>query len=78
MISIEHIPGIPVSILTEESACGRVILPGAEVIGPRLLVPVFAAVAEGVIQLCGFARLVFRFVAEGVVVVVQKDAAGGA
>ena len=78
MISIEHIPGIPVGILTEESACGRVILPGAEVISLRFRIPILAAVAERVIQLCGFARLVGRLVAEGVVVVVQQDAAVGA
>lgn len=44
-----HIARIPVRILTEESACGWIILSGAEVIGLRFLVSILAAVAERVI-----------------------------
>ena len=46
IVAVDAVRRVPVGVLLGEAADGRVVIPRAEVIGLRLAVVVFAAIAE--------------------------------
>ena len=74
IIAVDRVGGRPVGILLRKSSNRRIVVSGAEVVGLCFLVEVLAAVAEGVVIVAGGCT---RLVAEGIVVVILYDRAGG-
>lgn len=74
VVTVDHVRDVPVPVRLREAANGRRVVSGAEVIGPRLVVKVLAAVAEGV----DARRVVVQLVPEGVVAVGHRQRARAA
>ena len=48
VVPVDHVGGVPVGVLLGETANAGVVVPGPQVVGSGLTVPVLPAVAEGV------------------------------